>query len=68
MEVLSLYQNDFQYNPRETERSLYVVNHWYNPQVRYEYEDLPHDSPCLRIIAERLIVRRILGIETFDSE
>ena len=68
MDVLSLYQNDFQYNFRETERSLNVVNHWYNPRVRYAYEDLPADSPCLRLIAERLVVRRILGIESLDSD
>lgn len=68
MEELALYKNDFKYNFRETERSLNVINHWYNPRVRYMYEDLPQDSPCLRLIAERLVVRRILGIETLDSE
>lgn len=68
MDVLLLYQNDFQYNPRETERSLNVVNHWYSSQVRYAQEDLPVDSPCLRLIAERLVVRRILGIESLDSD
>lgn len=68
MEELALYKNDFKYNFRETERSLNVINHWYNPRVRYMYEDLPHDSTCLRLIAERLVVRRILGIETLDLE
>ena len=68
MEELALYKNDFKYNFRETERSLNVINHWYNPRVRYMYEDLPQDSPCLRLIAERLVVRRILGIVTLDSE
>ncbi len=65
MTTLYLYRDDYAGSPRETEWSEKVVRHWYDERVRYADEDIT-DSQCLGIVAERLIVRRLLGLDTLD--
>ena len=59
------YKDDYVVNPRETEWSEKVVRLWYDERVRYADEDIA-DSQCMGIVAERLIVRRLLGLEALD--
>ena len=63
--TLYLYRDDFADNHRETEWSEKVVRFWHDDRVRYADEDIP-DSQCLGIIAERLLVRHLLGIGSLD--
>ena len=65
MHDLYLYRDDYVDNPRDTEGSNKVVRLWYDERVRYADEDIPDDR-CLGLVAERLIVRRLLGIEALD--
>ena len=65
MTTLYLYSDDYAEYPRETEGSEKVVRHWYDERVRYADEDIV-DSQCLGIVAERLIVRRLLGLDSLD--
>jgi hypothetical protein len=65
MTTLYLYRDDYADSPRETEWSEKVVRLWYDERVRYADEDIT-DSQCLGIVAERLIVRRLLGLDTLD--
>ena len=60
-----LYSDDYVNSPRETELSEKVVRHWYDERVRYADEDIA-DSQCMGIVAERLIVRRLLGLDSLD--
>lgn len=60
------YENDFTENPRDSEPSAKVVRSWMNCRVRYAVEDIA-DPRCLRIVAERLLVRRILGLGGLDA-
>lgn len=63
--TLYLYRDDYAYSPRETEWSEKVVRFWYDEKVRYADEEM-HDDQCLGLVAERLIVRRLLGIDKLD--
>ena len=65
MTTLYLYKDDYADSPRETEWSEKVVRLWYDERVRYADEDIT-DSQCMGIVAERLIVRRLLGLEALD--
>lgn len=65
MTTLYFYKDDYIENPRDTEGSNKVVRLWYDERVRYADEDIT-DSQCMGIVAERLIVRRILGLEALD--
>ena len=65
MTTLYLYKDDYADSPRETEWSEKVVRHWYDERVRYADEDIA-DSQCMVIVAERLIVRRLLGLDSLD--
>ena len=65
MTTLYLYKDDYADSPRETEWSEKVVRHWYDERVRYADEDIA-DSQCMGIVAERLIVRRLLGLDSLD--
>lgn len=64
---LYFYQDDFKENPRESELSKKVIRSWLNDRVHYAVEDMA-DPRCLRIVAERLLVRRIIGIDRLDAE
>ncbi len=67
MDELRFYEDDFKENPRDSERSDKVVRSWMNQRTRYAVEDIA-DSRCLRIVAERLVVRRIiLGLSGLDT-
>jgi len=52
---------------RDTEDSRTVVRYWYNQQAKYALENID-DIQCLRIVAERLLVRRLLGFEGLDAD
>ena len=65
MSTLYLYRDDYIENPRDTEDTNKVVRLWYDERVRYADEDI-HDDRCLGIVAERLVVRRLLGIDALD--
>ena len=65
MTTLYFYKDDYSENPRDTEGSNKVVRLWYDERVRYADEDIT-DSQCMGIVAERLIVRRLLGLEALD--
>ena len=65
MMQLFLYRDDYIENPRDTEGSNKVVRRWYDERVRYADEDIPDDQ-CMGLGAERVTVRRLLGIETLD--
>ena len=65
MAMLYFYKDDFIDNPRDTEGSNKVVRLWYDERVRYADEDIP-DNQCMGVIAERLIVRYLLGLEKLD--
>ncbi len=65
MTTLYFYKDDYIENPRDTEGSNKVVRLWYDERVRYADEDIT-DSQCMGIVAERLIVRRLLGLEALD--
>ena len=62
---LSFYKDDYIENPRDTEGSNKVVRLWYDERVRYANEDILDDQ-CMRIVAERLMVRHLLGIGALD--
>lgn len=66
MTTLYLYRDDYVASPRETEWSEIVVRLWYDDRVRYAEEDIA-DSQCMGIVAERLIVRHILGLDALDK-
>ena len=67
MDELRFYEDDFKENPRDSERSDKVVHSWMNRRARYAVEDIA-DTRCLRIVAERLVVRRIiLGLGGLDA-
>ena len=59
------YRDDYINNPRDTEGSNKVVRLWYDERARYADEEM-HDDQCLGLVAERLIVRRLLGIDKLD--
>ena len=65
MASLFFYRDDYVDNPRDAERSNKVVRLWYDGRVRYANEDIADDQ-CMRIVAERLLVRRLLGLEALD--
>ena len=65
MATLYFYKDDYIDNPRDTEGSNKVVRLWYDERVRYANEDIP-DEQCMRLVAERLMVRHLLGIEALD--
>lgn len=65
MSRLYFYREDYRDFPRDTERSNKVVRLWYDERVRYADEDIP-DGQCMGLVAERLIVRRLLGMEKLD--
>lgn len=61
------FGDDFFDNFRDTESSKDVVRWWYPNQMRYLLESV--DNPdCLRLIAERLLVRRLLGVDALEAE
>ena len=59
------YRDDYVDYPRDTEGSNKVVRLWYDERVRYANEDIPDDQ-CMRLVAERLMVRHFLGIDALD--
>lgn len=63
---LYFYEDDFKENPRDSEFSEKVVSSWLNKHRRYVVEDID-DPRCLRLVAERLLVRRVLGMEKLDA-
>ena len=65
MAPLYFYKDDYIDNPRDTEGSNKVVRLWYDERVRYANEDIPDDQ-CMRLVAERLMVRHLLGIGALD--
>lgn len=65
MTILYFYKDDYIDNPRDTEGSNKVVRLWYDERVRYANEDIP-DEQCMRLVAERLMVRHLLGIDALD--
>ena len=65
MSTLYLYRDDYIENPRDAEGSNKVVRLWYDERVRYADEEITDDQ-CMGLVAERLIVRRLLGIEKLD--
>ena len=65
MTTLYFYKDDYIDNPRDTEGSNKVVRLWYDERARYADEEI-HDDQCLGLVAERLIVRRLLGIDKLD--
>ena len=65
MSSLYFYKDDYIENPRDTEGSNKVVRLWYDERVRYVNEDIP-DEQCMRLVAERLMVRHLLGIGDLD--
>ena len=65
MSSLYFYRDDYIENHRDTEGSNKVVRLWYDERVRYANEDIPDDQ-CMRLVAERLMVRHLLGIDALD--
>ena len=65
MTTFHFYRDDYINNPRDTEGSNKVVRLWYDERARYADEEM-HDDQCLGLVAERLIVRRLLGIDKLD--
>ena len=65
MYSLFFYKDDYIENPRDTEGSNKVIRLWYDERVRYANEDIPDDQ-CMRLVAERLMVRHLLGIDALD--
>ena len=65
MALLCFYKDDYVENPRDTEGSNKVVRLWYDERVRYANEDIP-DEQCMRLVAERLMVRHLLGLDALD--
>ena len=65
MTTFYFYRDDYIDNPRDTEGSNKVVRLWYDERVRYAAEDIPDDQ-CMGLVAERLIVRHLLGLEKLD--
>lgn len=63
---LYFYEDDFREDPRDSEFSEKVVSSWLNKRRRYAVEDID-DPRCLRLVAERLLVRRVLGMEKLDA-
>lgn len=66
MKELFLYTNDYKYNVRDTECSRTVVNSWFDECVRYAEEKIS-DHGCLKLVAERLVVRHLLGMKNLDA-
>ena len=65
MASLCFYKDDYIDNPRDTEGSNKVVRLWYDERVRYANEEIP-DGQCMRLVAERLMVRHLLGIDALE--
>lgn len=65
MTALFFHRDDYIDNPRATEGSNKVIRLWYDERVRYANEDIPDDQ-CMRLVAERLMVRHLLGIDALD--
>lgn len=69
MDYRSLY-TAYRANPQEPETSREVVRFWHNPQVRYKDEEFSLEARecCLRRVAERIVHRRILGLDGLETE
>ena len=69
MDYRSLY-TAYRANPQEPETSREVVRFWHNPQVRYKDEEFSLEARecCLRRVAERIVHRRILGLDGLEAE
>lgn len=69
MDYRSLY-TAYRANPQEPETSREVVRFWHNPQVRYKDEEFSLEARecCLRRVAERIVHRRILGLDGLEIE
>lgn len=69
MDYRSLY-TAYRANPQEPETSREVVRFWHNPQVRYKDEEFSIEARecCLRRVAERIVHRRILGLDGLEPE
>jgi len=65
MSLYYFYRDDFTDYPRDTEDSRKVVRLWYDDRAVFAREVIA-DEQCLRIVAERLLVRRLLGIGAQD--
>ena len=60
---LKLYHDDFRESPRRSESSEKVVRYWFDGRIVYDVETAVTEDDCLGIIAERIILRRSLGID-----
>lgn len=63
MTRLRFHRDDYKESPRRSESSEKVVRCWYDGRVVYDAETAVADESCLGIIAERIVLRRLLGID-----
>ena len=62
MTLLRFHRDDYKESPRRSESSEKVVRYWFDGRVVYDVETAVADEDCLGIIAERIVLRRLLGI------
>ena len=63
MTLLRFHRDDYKESPRRSESSEKVVRYWFDGRVVYDVETAVADEDCLGIIAERIVLRRLLGID-----
>lgn len=63
MTLLRFHRDDYRESPRRFESSEKVVRYWFDGRVVYDVETAVADEDCLGIIAERIVLRRLLGID-----
>lgn len=64
---LFFYRDDLEVTPRETENSRVVVIRWRDKNANYAVEDPAGDANYLRIVGERGLFRRILGLGALED-
>ena len=68
MTRLRYFQNSYCDDPRPCERTEDVVRYWFDRSAVYEVEPDVSDKTCRQIVAERVLVRSLLGLADLEKE
>ena len=68
MTRLHYFRDSFGDDPRSCERTEDVVRYWFDRSAVYEIEPDVSDKTCRQIVAERVLVRTLLGMADLEKE
>ena len=66
--MLKFFTDDFAESPRRCESSEKVVRYWLDGRSRYDIESKVEDLAFRGIVAERIVLRRMLGLDVLERE